>query len=64
VQRWPASFPQYVVGHLGRVARIETLVADLGPLALAGAWARGIGIPACVAGAENAATAIRGALAR
>jgi oxygen-dependent protoporphyrinogen oxidase len=64
VQRWPASFPQYVVGHLGRVARIETLVADLGPLALAGAWARGIGIPACVAGAENAATAIRDALAR
>ncbi len=64
VRRWPASFPQYVVGHLGRVARIETLAANLGHLALAGAWARGIGIPACVAGAERAAAAIRDSLAR
>ncbi len=58
VQRWPASFPQYVVGHLARVARIESLAADLGPLALAGSWAHGIGIPACIVQAERAAMAL------
>ena len=52
----PTSFPQYVVGHLARVARLETLAADLGPIALAGAWAHGIGIPACIAQAKRAAS--------
>ena len=58
----PASFPQYVVGHLARVARLETLAADLGPIALAGAWTHGIGIPACIAQAKRAASLLAGAL--
>ncbi|HXZ83010.1 MAG TPA: protoporphyrinogen oxidase [Acidimicrobiales bacterium] len=62
VQRWPESFPQYVVGHRARVARIESLAADLGPIALAGAWAHGIGIPACIVQAERAAAALGAAL--
>jgi oxygen-dependent protoporphyrinogen oxidase len=62
VQRWPASFPQYVVGHLARVTRIESLAAGLGPLALAGAWAHGIGIPACIVQAERAATSLAATL--
>ncbi|MGD0742996.1 MAG: protoporphyrinogen oxidase [Acidimicrobiales bacterium] len=62
VQRWPESFPQYVVGHLARVARIESLVAELGPIALAGAWANGIGIPACIANAGRAASTLAATL--
>ncbi|HTX00803.1 MAG TPA: protoporphyrinogen oxidase, partial [Acidimicrobiales bacterium] len=55
VQRWPASFPQYVSGHLARVARIERLCEGLPGLALAGAAYRGIGIPACVEDGRRAA---------
>jgi oxygen-dependent protoporphyrinogen oxidase len=62
VQRWPQSFPQYVVGHLARVACIESLAVDLGPIALTGAWAHGIGIPSCIAQAESAAAALGGVL--
>jgi oxygen-dependent protoporphyrinogen oxidase len=66
VQRWPASFPQYVRGHLARLARIERLVSDHPGLALAGAAYRGIGIPACVEDGMRAASQLRaaGALAR
>jgi oxygen-dependent protoporphyrinogen oxidase len=53
VARWPASFPQYPVGHLARVDAIE---AALPPnVALAGAAYRGVGIPACIASARRAA---------
>ena len=53
VTRWPRSFPQYAVGHLDRVARIE---AALPPnVALAGAALRGVGIPACIASGRAAA---------
>ncbi len=53
VSRWPRSFPQYEVGHLERVARIE---AELPPgVALAGAAYRGVGIPSCIADAQRAA---------
>ncbi|MEY2475059.1 MAG: protoporphyrinogen/coproporphyrinogen oxidase [Actinomycetota bacterium] len=53
VTRWPRSFPQYAVGHLDRVNRIE---AALPPnVALAGAALRGVGIPACIASGRAAA---------
>ncbi len=55
VQRWPASFPQYVSGHLARVERIEQLVARHPGLAVTGAAYRGIGIPACVEDARRVA---------
>jgi oxygen-dependent protoporphyrinogen oxidase len=64
VSRWPDSFPQYTVGHLARVARIESLVEGLGSVALAGAWGNGIGIPSCIVSAQRAAAALRGALER
>ena len=64
VSRWPDSFPQYTVGHLTRVARIESLAAGLGPVALTGAWAHGIGVPSCITSAQRAAAALRGALDR
>ncbi|MGH9127535.1 MAG: protoporphyrinogen oxidase [Acidimicrobiales bacterium] len=64
VSRWPLSFPQYAVGHLDRVARIEAELAGLGTVAVAGAAYRGVGIPACIAGAQDAAAALLGALRR
>ena len=53
VTRWPRSFPQYAVGHLDRVARIEAALPD--NVALAGAALRGVGIPACIASGRAAA---------
>jgi len=64
VQRWPASFPQYVSGHLQRVGRIRQLAAALPGFALAGAAYDGIGIPACVASGERAASVIDEHLSR
>ncbi|MCU1494673.1 MAG: hemG [Acidimicrobiaceae bacterium] len=58
VQRWPASFPQYVTGHLDRGTRIRRLATSLPALALAGAGYEGIGIPACIASGERAAAAV------
>jgi oxygen-dependent protoporphyrinogen oxidase len=56
VQRWIGGLPQYTVGHLDRVARIR---AALPPgIAVAGAAYDGVGIPACVASAEKAVTAL------
>ncbi|HTS14200.1 MAG TPA: protoporphyrinogen oxidase, partial [Candidatus Sulfotelmatobacter sp.] len=37
VTRWPGAFPQYAVGHLDLVARIDAAAATLGGLSLAGA---------------------------
>ncbi len=56
VSRWPASFPQYLVGHLDRVARVErALATDLPGVAVAGAAYRGSGVPACIASGRRAA---------
>ncbi len=49
------AFPQYEVGHLVRVARIEEDVAGLPGLAVAGAALRGVGIPACIGSGRAAA---------
>ena len=49
VNRWPASFPQYRPGHLDRVDAIDAELARAAPgLAVAGAFARGLGVPACI----------------
>jgi protoporphyrinogen/coproporphyrinogen III oxidase len=57
VQRWPAAMPQYAVGHLDRVAKIEELAAHIPDLFLAGAAYHGVGVPDCVHSGENAAEA-------
>ncbi len=57
LSRWPASMPQYRVGHLARVETIERAVAALPGLALAGAAYRGVGIADCVRSGEAAAEA-------
>ncbi|HZN15880.1 MAG TPA: protoporphyrinogen oxidase [Acidimicrobiales bacterium] len=56
VVRWPRSFPQQTVGHLGRITEIEAGLAAAAPgIVLAGAAYRGLGLPACIGQAEAAA---------
>jgi protoporphyrinogen/coproporphyrinogen III oxidase len=64
VTRWPRSMPQYNVGHLERVARIEDEVGRYPTLAIAGAAYRGVGIPDCVRSGEAAGERLVGSLAR
>jgi protoporphyrinogen/coproporphyrinogen III oxidase len=52
---WPASMPQYEIGHLERIERIETRTATHPGLALAGNAYHGVGIPQCVHSGEAAA---------
>lgn len=51
---WPGAMPQYVLGHLDRVAAIEASAGRIPGLALAGNAYRGVGIPDCVRSAEAA----------
>ena len=62
VQRWGGALPQYAVGHLERIHNIRSAVASAGGLAVCGAAYDGLGIPACVASAEAAATQVVAAL--
>jgi oxygen-dependent protoporphyrinogen oxidase len=64
VTRWPRSMPQYNIGHLERVARIEDEAGRYASLALAGAAYRGVGIPDCVRSGEAAGERLVGTLAR
>jgi len=57
--RWPRSFPQPRPGHLAALASAEAAVTRVSPrLAATGAWARGVGIPACIRGARAAAAQV------
>ncbi|MEN6451717.1 MAG: protoporphyrinogen oxidase [Thermoguttaceae bacterium] len=55
IARWPATMPQYHVGHLDLVRRIESRVAALPNLQLAGNAYHGVGVPDCIHGGELAA---------
>ncbi|MGZ0146298.1 protoporphyrinogen oxidase [Kribbella sp. WER1] len=59
VTRWGGGLPQYAVGHLDRVDRIQQAVEGVPGLAVCGAAYRGVGIPACVASGGKAATRVR-----
>ena len=52
---WPRTMPQYHVGHTQLVDRIESAVARLPRLGLAGNAYRGVGIPNCIHSGEQAA---------
>jgi oxygen-dependent protoporphyrinogen oxidase len=62
VTRWGGGLPQYAVGHLDRVDRVEAAVAAEPGLAVCGAAYRGVGIAACVASGSRAATRVQGYL--
>ncbi|MCC9609587.1 protoporphyrinogen oxidase [Blastopirellula sp. JC732] len=54
VRRWSAQMPQYHVGHLELVERIEQLTAKHAGLALVGNAYHGVGVPLCIRTAEQA----------
>jgi oxygen-dependent protoporphyrinogen oxidase len=54
VWRLNKVMPQYIVGHLDRVARIEAAVSKVPGLEIAGNMLRGVGIPDCIAAGESA----------
>ncbi len=56
--RYPDCMPQYNVGHLDRVERIDALLDRFPTLALAGKSYRGVGIADCIHGGERAAEGI------
>jgi len=60
VTAWPNALPQYNVGHLDRVARIEAAVEKIPGLALAGASYKGVGIPDCIQSGWDAAERVGG----
>lgn len=55
VYRWDHGMPQYNMGHIDRIDRIEAELAGLPGLELAGNYLRGVGIPDCVISGETAA---------
>jgi oxygen-dependent protoporphyrinogen oxidase len=55
VRRWPRSLPQYTVGHLDRMARLENLVASTPGLHLVGNAYHGVGLPDMVRQGREAA---------
>ena len=59
VTPWRRSLPQYRPGHLERIAAVEACLASETPgLVAVGAAFRGLGLPACVRGAQAAATTV------
>ncbi len=58
ISRWEKSLPQFRPGHLELVNTIQqTLTHDAGGLQATGAWARGLGIAACINQGRQAAQA-------
>ncbi|MDH3444155.1 MAG: protoporphyrinogen oxidase [Deltaproteobacteria bacterium] len=58
IWRYPNSMPQYHVGHMDRVKRIEAALGQFSTLALAGSAYHGVGISDCVRTGEEAAQRI------
>lgn len=55
VTRWQRAMPQYEVGHLERVSRIEEAVSNAPGIFLTGSAYGGVGIAACVESASHVA---------
>lgn len=62
VRRWPRGMPQYVLGHPGRLEKIDAALEGHPGLGLAGAAYRGVGIPDCIRSGEQAAQSAAQAL--
>jgi oxygen-dependent protoporphyrinogen oxidase len=55
VFRWPLAGAQHNVGQIARVGEIESRLARLGGLFVAGSGFRSVGIPDCIADGRTAA---------
>ncbi len=60
--RYPRSMPQYLVGHIQMIDKIEQRVSQYSGLALAGNAYRGVGIADCVRSGEAAAETVLASL--
>ncbi|MBB5317092.1 protoporphyrinogen oxidase [Tunturibacter empetritectus] len=60
VRRWPRSLPQYAVGHLERMKRLDARASVLDGLSLLGNGYRGVGVPDLIRDARVAARRIVG----
>jgi oxygen-dependent protoporphyrinogen oxidase len=60
VFRWHLGMPQYTLGHLDRVTRIDDGCIQIPGLAIAGGSYRGVGVPNCIESGERAVTKILG----
>jgi len=58
IAKWERSMPQYEVGHLDRIQKIESEVKQMPGFALAGNAYRGAGIPDCIRSGESAAESL------
>ena len=58
VRRWPLSLPQYSVGHLDRMAELESLQAATPTLRLVGSAYYGVGLPDLVRQGRSAARSL------
>ncbi|WP_425618482.1 protoporphyrinogen oxidase [Anatilimnocola sp. NA78] len=61
INRWQGVMPQYHVGHLDLVAKIDAAASAIPHFALAGNAYHGVGIPFCVHSGEQAAARIAAA---
>jgi oxygen-dependent protoporphyrinogen oxidase len=57
VYRWPRGTPQMEVGHLARMAQLDTLLAALPGVFLTGSGLHGTGLPDTIADAHRSAAA-------
>jgi oxygen-dependent protoporphyrinogen oxidase len=55
VVRWDRAMPQYEVGHLARISRVEAALGETPGIFLAGSAYRGVGIADCVRQGQEAA---------
>ena len=55
VSRYPSAMPQYHVGHLTRIERLEAAARRWPGLALAGNAYHGVGVPDCIRSGDEAA---------
>ncbi len=58
VLRWKEALPQYLVGHLDKMAALERALEHTPGIVLAGAGYRGVGIPDCIRQGIEAARGI------
>ncbi len=55
VTRWNHAMPKYTVGHLDRVATVESAMSDVPTWQVAGSALHGVGVPECIADGRRAA---------
>ncbi|OIR40852.1 hypothetical protein BJP08_10255 [Corynebacterium sp. NML140438] len=55
MQRWLGGLPRYDATHLPTVAKVQETLADVDGVGVTGAWVAGVGVPAVIGNAREAA---------